>query len=179
MLLGCSGNTTIYPVDELCRAIQIDSTIVADIVANAAKRTEEIKLAMLSRSPAPGWCCYRDQAAGQLGNVLRPLYVGDPCEIDAFRILCGTLAGQPGPEAPNLAVVYLRRGADIAALLAALEQAEAQAGVAKLPLLILSEIAPTGIDPAPVRDRRYRAVQTPLSVSNFISSVNELSGPNV
>jgi len=172
LLLGSSGNDTIYPTEELCEALHIGAKLINHIETIAGQQTDEMKFAMLTQSSAPMWPRPADQIRSQLRVPFRPLYISAQPELDACRIFCSTLAGPMTDDPPNIAVLHAPRTPDQLPLITKLRKAEQDAGARGLPILLLSQPGQAGFDSSLVSDRTCQRLVTPFAVSRFVAAVN-------
>jgi hypothetical protein len=151
MLLGCSGNPTIYATEELCEALKVEPGAVARIEAMAGRETDDVKLAMLAGGSAAAW---------------RPLAP----ELRAFRIVCDRLR-DPEAGPPNAAVVHFRHARERAGLSAALSSAEREVGAGPLPLVAISPNGTLRPDDAVMAGRGCVALAEPVVIENLVEAL--------
>lgn len=168
MLLGSSGNDTIYPTGEVCQALRVGGDLIARIEACAREQTDDIKFAMLASGSGDVWPQRREQIRAKLPTQFRPLFVGMSPETDAYRIFCAQLA-DPADEPANIAVVHIAGPRERSAVSARLAEAEAAAGVGGLPAVVLSPAAKLSLEGA-VASRRCVQLPTPIAVSRFVAA---------
>lgn len=171
LLLGSSGNDTIYPTVDLCRGLGIDASVLARIESEIALQTDDLKFLMLSRSSDSAWPSRVEEYRKQLNAPFRPLFVGVEESLNAFRMFCTALSGK-APGRPNVAVVDMsgieseRRGAEL------LDGAEREAGVSELPVIVLLP-KPMGQKESVSLGRRGSLTLTmPVAVPSFIMALN-------
>lgn len=178
MLLGNSGNETIYPTEDHCKALGISAATIQAIEETAREQTDNTKFALLSSSSSTSWPQRSEQARSLLKNPFRPLYISAEPELDAYRLFCGELSGMSIGQPPNLAVLHVRTLKERALLAERLAAAEGEAGVQDLPLLMLSPTGQLTLDEAVTARRRCHCLCTPIPVSKFIAAVNTLLMPS-
>ena len=174
MMLGSSGNDTIYPTEEHCRLLGVEAATIRRIEEAARQQTDDTKFALLSQSNGAAWPRRVEQYRAALTAPFRPLYVSEMPELDAYRIFCAELAGPSGHEPPNVAVVHVASAKERAAVSQRLVNAERDHGVQGIPALILSPGGLLLLDSTAMADRRCCALTTPTVVSQFIAAANEL-----
>ncbi len=177
MLLGTSGNETIYPTEEHCRALDIPPATIRTIEESARQQTDDTKFALMSHTTGSAWPSRSEQLRTTLTAPFRPLHISAAPEIDAYRIFCGELSGPTGEEPPNVAVVHITHARERDALAERLISAEQEAGVRALPVLMLSPASQLALNDAVIGVRMWRALSTPTPVSRFIVAVNTLIAP--
>ncbi len=174
MLLGTSGNETIYPTEEHCRALNIAPATIRAIEESARQQTDDTKFALMSHTAGIVWPRRSVQLRATLTVPFRPLYVSAAPELDAYRIFCNELAGPESQGPPNLAVMHIAATKERGLLTERLANAERDAGVPGLPLLILSPPGQAAVNDSLVAGRKCKSESTPVSVSRFIATVNSL-----
>lgn len=177
VLLGSSGNEVVYPTEALCDLLSLDGDAVDSILADAVDEARNIKFSMLSVGTVGNWPEKREEYRERLAGAFRPLFVSTNPGIDAYRLLCNTLADPPcEQEPPTIAIVHAHASRERVALGNALGAAQSKAGVANLPLLILSPKGNISLEPRIMDNRVHAMLRTPLALSRFIDTVNSLSG---
>jgi HD-like signal output (HDOD) protein/CheY-like chemotaxis protein len=172
LLLGSSGNDTVYPIEDLCRAISVEASVIGRIEANARAQTDAVKFAMLSSGSTANWPQRRDELRTALGHRLRALFVSASPMPDAMGMLCRELSESTGEEPANLAVAHLTNAQEQESVGTALVESERVAGVAGLPLIVLSPTGKLGLEERIVRGRHYQLLPTPLAISRLIVAVS-------
>ncbi|MBL8746218.1 MAG: response regulator [Phycisphaerae bacterium] len=174
MALGSSGNDTIYPTEEHCRFLGVDAASIQNIVETAHQQTDDSKLALLSNASGTAWTRPIEQFRGGLKSPVRAKFVSAAPEFDAYRIFFGELSGPVGSEAPNLLVVHLTAPKESDAIQQAIAAAEGEAGVARLPLLLLAPGSHCMLSRATTQGRAWQMLSTPTPVSRLLAAVNAL-----
>lgn len=172
LMLGASGNDTVYPMQEHCRLLKLDPAALARIVSTAREQTDEVKFALLARSSGSVWPRRAEHHRASLIGEFRPLCVSAAPEFDAYRLLCDMLADPPAGRPPNIAIVHIASGKEVAQWSDALHASENAAGVRNLPTLVLSPGASV-ILPADA-GRLHKFLPTPVPVAVFIALINQL-----
>lgn len=178
LLLGSSGNDAIYPTHELVAALNLSAAAFKRIAAEARQQTNDMKLVMLSAATGQQWPDQRTIIADRLGTPLRPLFISPDPDIDGYRLLCESLTSASGEEdgRPNIALCHISSARDIAAVSARLRSAEADAGVANLPLIALSPAAKFNVEDSLRRGRAVALLSTPFTVDRFIAAAQTVLG---
>ena len=174
LLLGSSGNETIYPTEELSELLKIKPETVSRIEATTREETDKMKFSLLSRSDGTNWVPLRDQIQKKLPKPFNPLYVSASPALDAHRILCDQLRDAGENDLPNIAIMYIRHARERVALTTALRTGEQEANVSNLPLLVIS---PTGAlipEGSLLQARTFRTMQTPMALNRFLGHVTAL-----
>ncbi len=171
-MLGSSGNDALYPTDELCRGLGVGDEVVAEIERTIEAETETIKLAMLA---APGrameWKRRVDHYAKALAAPVRPLFVSASPACDAYRIALDRLRAA-GDEPANVGVVHFSSPADRLPVSQAYASAEADAGVGRLPLIVLSPEGAVAPEESVAEGRRVLLLPTPTPMARLTGALN-------
>ena len=107
MVIGSSGNDSIYPIHELIEWLKLDPQTIQRIGATIFDQTADLKFVLLSRSSGTEWPDTRREFASRLGVPARPLFVGENPDIDPYRMFFSTIADGRAGEPPNLLIVHL------------------------------------------------------------------------
>ena len=176
LLLGSSGNLVLYPIEEFLQILKLDGRLVQQLEDEVPDHTTDIKLAMLSRSSGQAWPEMRAKLRKQFKQAFRPVFVSHHAEIDAVRILCNRL-GDPlnEDEGPNIAVVHLNHVRERIPTTKAVRDAEREAGVGTLPLVILSANGNLQLEDRAMAGRAFQLLPYPVTVNRFIDAVNTVS----
>lgn len=172
LLLGSSGNDTLYPIADLVRTIGLQEQDLRRIIAAAAEHTRDVKVALLACSSHTGWPDHRESYRGQLTAPLRPLCVGTPGTIESFQIACETLA--EGPGKPTVGVVTIGPDDNRPALAERYRAALAAAGRKNLPLVTIS---PDGAGLGDARTISETRLTSPVAFSTLIEALNTAIAP--
>lgn len=173
LMLGSSGNESIYPTEELCGELQIDASVISQIEDTASEQTDEVKFAMLSASSHDAWPLRRELHRANLGVPFNPIYVSAEPSFDAHRIFCEQLADRT-QDKPTIGVLYLSSAREQVSVCAAYEKAEAEAGVHGLPLIVISPDGKLRPEEKFVADRNFQCLATPFAIARFIQIVQQL-----
>lgn len=175
LLLGSSGNETIYPTGPHCKALGVSGEMLASAIHAAVSKIEDTKATLLRGSGVAPWRRHADSVRAGLTRPLRALFVGMHPETDAYRIFCEQLGGGASSGAPQLAVVHVAMSADRSRIAEMLHEAEQRAGVADLPLIVLSPGASLTLEPKALVGRAHITIATPTSIARFIGAANALT----
>lgn len=175
LLLGTSGNETLYPIADLCRQLGLEEPALRRIVDTAGEQTREVKIALLASSAQAGWPDHRETYRARLAGPFRPLCVSAAGTIESFQIACETLAST-GPAKPNLGIVSIGPADDLATLSERYRTAQVAAGVKGLPTITLS---PDGRGLREGGSGSRTALTTPVSLSTLVEAVNTVLSPSM
>jgi putative nucleotidyltransferase with HDIG domain len=175
MMLGSSGNDTIYPTEDHCRILGVDGAVVRRVVEVARQQTDDMKFSLLSQSNVGTWPRRVEYHRAQLTAPFHPLYVSEAPDLDAYRIFCDVWAGAEAAEAPNLAIVHMPVAKSSASVFQQLVNAERDLGLLEIPTIFLSPDRRLGFDEAVLANRRHLVLCTPTSVDRFTMAANELT----
>lgn len=175
MLLGNSGNETIYPTEDHCRALGICHATIRAIEESSQQQTDDTKCALLTNAHSQAWPRRAEQLRALIKEPFRPLYVSVEPELDAYRMFCAALAGPPVGDPPNVAVIHIASTKERGPLEERLAGAERDAGVQRLPVLMLSSAREIALDESALRGRKRAVVSIPLTAMRFVSALNALT----
>lgn len=174
LVIGSSGNETVYPVDEHCAALKLEPGVIKSIEECAREQTDETKYALLSHTNSAAWPRRSDELKVDLRSDVAILSVSAAPETDSCRMLCRALCPPGEDTVPSLAVVHCTHAREESMLkdrLAAMEQA---AGVMCLPVIVLSPLARSGLADN-LSGRRSISLGMPLCIDRLISAIKELT----
>ena len=180
LLLGDSGNATIYPTHEYCQALRIEATTIADISAVVPGQTQDIKLAMLSRGGGSSVQPLDVRMRAQLARPLKPLFVSASPAIDAYRLAVERLSAAADPMAdpiegpPTVAIVHLGGARDMPAATSQLQQAEEDAGGGRLPTIVISPSGDLGLAEPAASKRPIIRLHSPTPVARLVEAINSI-----
>jgi HD-like signal output (HDOD) protein/DNA-binding response OmpR family regulator len=180
LMLGSSGNETIYPTEDHCELLKLDPSVVQRIEDIARDETDKMKFALLANSNMANWAQLRLVHRQALAQPLRPIYVSSSPQFDACRIFCDQLQDHSDGEvegsspSPNIGIIRLRHVRERVQLTAAYREKEAASGVANLPLLVISPAGKIMPELSLTNGRQVAALSAPFVVSRFIATVNSL-----
>jgi len=175
LMLGSSGNESLYSTHEFCEALRLQPRVLSEIEEKIHDETSELKIAMLSAGAGAGgsWPDNVAEVRKRLDAPFRPIFISPVPEVDSFRMFCERLAA-PSEEPPNIGVIHLTNGRDRAPLSKALREAESRAGVTGLPLVILSAAGKLNVEEGLLAGRRHEKIATPVSVTRLITAFRRL-----
>jgi HD-like signal output (HDOD) protein/CheY-like chemotaxis protein len=172
LLLGSSGNSCVYPIEELVKYLPIDPDSVRLIEQQIPSQTADMKHVMLSGDDASATPDFRQRAQAKLQRPLRPFYVSPEPAIDAHRIMLDRLRQMESSRAENLAVVYLAQKADPQALFQAIRQREAELCIRPLPVIVLMHPMGPSLDRALLSSRDHVKIVCPFAFGQLADAVN-------
>lgn len=177
-MLGSSGNETIYPTEDICDLLHLDSAVVHRIENIARDETDKVKFALLAQSNQANWAQLREVHRARLQQPFVPLYVSSAPAIDAHRMFCDQLKEADGDERPNIGIINFRHGREKNILSQQYLTAEKREGVSNLPLLVISPAGKVAPEPSLLEGRPVQMIATPIPIARFIDTVNGLlAGP--
>jgi len=174
LVAGCSGNETIYPIDDLAMELGFKEEMIRFVARNAVDRVNDIKFTIIGGSDSQVWQPHKEIMTERLGMGVNPLSVRRFAGPDSFELLFDQISPSK-PELPNLALVHLRRRDDIVPCGEQLLAAEKQVGVDKLPVITLCT---TGQDlvllPKAMGGRAHATLRVPTDLTILIETVRRL-----
>jgi hypothetical protein len=178
LMLGSSGNDTIYPTEEHCRLLGVDGDMVRRIEETARHQTDDTKIALLANSGGGNWPRRIDHYRNLVPDVSGILYLSASPELDAYRVFFGELCGTEPAADPSIAVVHIAAAKEKLLLSQRLVAVEQERQLSPRALLVLSPGGTIGLDAAIVGERPTLLVSTPTPVSRLISAMASLVEPD-
>ncbi|HWB20055.1 MAG TPA: response regulator [Phycisphaerales bacterium] len=172
LLLGSSGNDTIYPTDEFLDLVHIDPAVVVRIIGTIREETDKIRTAILARNPKSDWIDQRVIFKSHFIQTFRPLYVSSAPIADAYGILCEQLAESKVETQPNVGIINIHSQREAENVCRQYRLVETERGYLHLPLIVIS---PSGkISPTRnlIEGRHVQMIASPFTVHRFIEVVN-------
>ncbi|MBL0921186.1 MAG: HDOD domain-containing protein [Phycisphaerales bacterium] len=176
LLLGASGNLTIYPTEELCERLRVGPDFIAGVVANTPRLTAEMRDALMTSCVETEWPDLRERLRSGLPEGFRPIYRSARPGVDAIRVFCDRLRAD-AEGAPNVIVAHFRTPRDAVDVWNGVLAAEQAAGVGPLPALLLCESERCDLPAASARGRRVRRLLTPFNARLFVECARRLISP--
>lgn len=180
MMLGSSGNEAVYPTEDLCEMLRLDSEILATVQAKTRAETDKMKFALLASSNAGNWPQLQHEHAKAIGSAFRPIFASMTPKYDAYRIFCEELAGAMFESSedtrPNIGVLHIAHARDRVAVTTQYKQAESAAGASNLPLIVLSPGGKILPENSLVANRAVEALPTPVVIERFTAAAQKLLG---
>jgi two-component system probable response regulator PhcQ len=177
LLLGTSGNLSLYPTEEFVSLLRLKPDVIKKIEEEIPGQTDDIKFSMLASVNQQTWPRLRDQLSGQLQQPFRPIHVSAEPEYDALRIFCDRLRDISEEESPNVGIIHIKRGQERVPVTTKFKQAETEASVESLPLIILSPKGDMQLEERAMADRQFELLPFPISISRFIEAFNKIVSP--
>ncbi|MFI5381555.1 MAG: HDOD domain-containing protein [Tepidisphaerales bacterium] len=179
LLLGTSGNHTIYPTDDLCRLVKLDPAVVEHIQTTAPLETTDIKFSMLSSANQSCWTSVEDQYRSALPPGFHPLFASLSPQTDAYRIFCQELDAGPPDQPPTIGVVHLRKADERTPVTGMYLAAESKAKAGRLPLIVISPGGEAALEDSAMTGRLHQLLSSPMVVSRFFRAVQRLAATPV
>jgi len=173
MLLGDSGDDAIHPFDELVDLLQLRPSIISQIVAAVPNETNDLKIAILARSADGAWPSFKEQTKERLARPIHALCVSARPETDAYQLFFENIAPIPVGKTPNLGILYVGTQDEKTELFAKFDEAEKNAGVKDIPLMVIHNAKDVQIDDGWLCARKHRLLGTPTCISTILSVIEE------
>lgn len=174
LLLGSSGNLTIYPTEDLCDRLRVDEEAVFAIVRATPGLTEDMREAMQFAAAEPDWPGMRDRLRAGLRVGFRPIYRSARSGVDALRIFCERLADEQEGAPPNIIVTHICSPREAADVWNEAMDAERAAGLSALPVIVLSDGERCVLPPSAARGRLVRHILTPFNARLFVDCAQKM-----
>ena len=179
LLLGTSGNLTLYPTEEFIDILGLKGDQIKDIEEEIHGQTDDIKITMLAQSKQRIWPRLRDELSDQLNQPLNAIYISAEPDFDCLRIFCDRMQSSTEQEAPNIGIIQIRNPRERVMLTTKYKEAEAKANVEPLPLIILSPKGNIQLEENFMVNRSAGLLPFPISISRFIGEFNKLVLPSL
>jgi HD-like signal output (HDOD) protein/DNA-binding response OmpR family regulator len=173
LVLGNSGNETLYPSIPLCRCLGINQETLDGVLAVAADRTRDIKLVLLSNAAHTQGKDPLQVLRGRLRQPVVPLFVSSEPGVDALRVACERITDS-ATATPNLGIMHVHQNDDAMALHERYTAAERAKKTARLPLVVLG---PRGVELDMADRSAVRSVATPVCLGRLVDAMNEALSP--
>jgi len=174
LLLGSSGNLALYPTEEFISVLKLKPDIIRKIEEEIPGQTDDVKFSMLASANLQSWPRLCDELTEKLAQPFRPLHMSMEPDSDALRIFCDRLRDNTEEEPPNVGIIHIKNGRERAPVTSEYLKAEAEKGVAPLPLIILSPKGDIALEEKAMANRRFELLAFPLSVFRVIGAFNAL-----
>lgn len=177
MLLGCSGNEVLYPIEEFVDHLRLGSEAIRDIRERAAGELADLRTNMLLHAGTSG-APYVASVRRQFGDA-RPLTLALRPDIDPVSIMADALWGAAPPDAPNLITLRIHSARDREAARRLLNETCASLdarspGREPLPVLVLGDSRSCLFADGVLSGRPLRQVTLPRSVHRLARDMHEL-----
>lgn len=177
LLLGSSGNLSLYPTEEFVSILRLKPGVIKKIEEEIPEQTDDIKFSMLASSNQQAWPRLRDELDELFIEPFRPIHISDEPEFDALRIFCDRLRDSTEEEPPNVGIIHIKRGQERVPLTEKFKQAQAEASVEQLPLIILSPKGDIQLEERAMAGRQFELLPFPVSISRLIEAFNKIVSP--
>ncbi len=174
LLLGTSGNPVLYPTEEYIPALNLKSEIIQTIEDKIPNQTDDVKFALLSNSSVQNWPQYRTEMQDKLKAPFQPLYVSASPQTDSLRIFCDRLRNPQEIEKPNLGMVYLKSVNERVMLTTRYKEAEQNAQVQNLPLILFSPQGNIALENNFMANRRFEMLPFPTFIPRILTTINSI-----
>ncbi len=174
LLLGASGNETIYPIDDLIGLLDLPDELIVGICQDIANETNTLKVVMLSANSSSAWPNFTKKIKSSLKMNINPVCVSSNPNVDAYRIFFEQISESNETDIPNIGVIYLRKANELTSLIRNFEKQEQNSNAGKLPVIIIYSSGNFDANHPWLEDRRCVILKAPVSISVLIESVNSL-----
>jgi len=168
MLLGTSGNDTIYPIAEWLRLLGLQADALAPIAPAAAQQTDDMKFALLASANAGVWPRYVEQLAANIEAWPRFIPLGADPAFDPLALLCEHLSAICKEAAPKIAVLRSPSRASSQQLTPAL------AAVGPAPVITVGAAPPSTL-PDTLRAGPAHHLREPFTVGALVTAAEALT----
>lgn len=182
MLLGCSGNDVLYPLDEFVQVLGLRPAQVTELCDRLPDDLCDLRIAMLSHASGPARMpTYLDHVARSMTVPLRPLVIAAAGTLDPINLLCQRLCAAAADQPRyNIALVRLNSASERVALINQLRAAEAEAEIHQpLPVLVVAagvacRFADGMLNTPGKPPRRVETLPVPLRLGRLIHAMQSM-----
>jgi HD-like signal output (HDOD) protein len=176
MLMGHSGNQTIYPFDDLAGMLKLKTADLQRMLEEISSVVMDAKLSILFSSDKDQWSSAASKLKAGMKQPIRALCVSEEPAFDAFRILFEQLADE-AIKIPNLGVIYLAYARDELKMIQRYDELEKQNGDKRLPVLFIYHKGQPKLSESWFSSRKVLPVKAPVAIKVLLDSVADLIGP--
>ena len=176
MLLGSTGDECQYSTQEFIEVLGLESDAIAFIESHIPDQTNEVKDAMLESGSLPLWTDHRQMVRMRLKQPVRTAFFGASPVLDGYRIFFERLNNNTELKKPNLAIIHLTDPRDHKSLATKLRESERDAGMPRLPLIVISRVVSPHLDLQGLSDRALEVLPSPFGVPQLIDTMDSLLG---
>lgn len=174
LLLGSSGNDTLYCTEDLMRGLKLNGVVFKGIVDKVPEQTRNLKNAMVSESGLEAWKPQKDVVREQLDGPVHSLFVSETPQLDAFAVFFRQIQDKNFGEPPNLGVVHILNVRERDSLTLRFNEMEAAAGISNLPLIVFSPNGNIGLEERTMSKREHVLLPTPIAIARVTDAINYL-----
>jgi hypothetical protein len=172
LMLGCSGNDAVYPIEEFVRFLGLREEHIREICDETPDAAADMRLLMLSHG-AESESALLSDARTTLGIEVRPLVMSMQPGSSSIHVLIERLC--PGAAgAPNLAVLQVNDIRERSPLLSRLRSAELERGLKDLPTLVVGSGAGCFYANGMLGGRHVEQLTMPVRLTRLLRSVRSL-----
>ncbi len=174
LLLGSSGNLSLYPTEEFIDTLKLDAKFITWIENEIPDQVDDMKLSLLNHWKQDGWPVLKDEIKEQFSEPIRPIYLSEKSDIDAIRIFLDRVKDDIPNQPPNIGIVQIKKGRERSTLSTKFKIAEQQAEVSGLPLIIFSPKGDMILEENRMAGRKYITLPFPTTISKIITACNSI-----
>lgn len=174
LLLGTSGNDTIYPTWDLAAALRIGGETIRPIASGARAKVEQTRAALLPGGER-GLQAHASRWRSALGSF-RPLYCSLHPEIDAIRLFLSQVAEPVDDATPDALIVHIGSAEEEPGLAAMVAEAARNKGCHDQPIIVVSPAPEIDLDASVLPNAPRFRLGTPFTVARFVATMNAALG---
>ncbi len=179
LLLGSSGNFSLYPTEEFINLLRLKPDIIRKIEEDIPSQTDDIKFSMLASVNEKSWPRLRDDVLEKMQQPFRPICISAEPDFDALRIFCDRLKEITEEEhSPNVGVIHIKRGQERVPVTEKFKKAESDASVQNLPLIIFSPKGDIQLEDRAMAGRRFELLPFPVAIARITAAFNKIVAPD-
>jgi HD-like signal output (HDOD) protein/DNA-binding NarL/FixJ family response regulator len=173
MLLGNSGNTVLYPFEDLAKELKLEGHTIHDILDGIPSETYFLKISMLASTPQDQWPDYTQTIKKSLKRAINPMYISSDPKLDTFEIFFNQIK-EPTADPPNLGVIYISDARMQGKYFAEFDQKERDAGLSSLPVLLICNKGQIDENASWCTSRPTMVVKAPARIDAIVETINAL-----
>lgn len=174
LLIGSSGNLSLYPLMELSRLVGLKEGAVALMEEAVLRDARDLRLTLLSRMSDRDWPELAVGLKAELLRPIRPLFASLRPDLDPVRMCIERLSAPGTGDLPNLSVAYLTDAREWPKVWEQLRAVESEAGVELPALLVVCDQGPTEAMQKQVADRQHAVLTAPVQIKKMIATINSM-----
>jgi len=176
LLLGSSGNLSLYPTEDFADVLKIKADLFQQIEEEIPDQTDDVKFSMLSYSNQNNWPCLSDELNKQFQQPFKPLFLSAKPDFDSLRIFCNRLRDNTEPDTPpNIGIIHIKNPRERVMITSKYKTVESEADLKTLPLIIFSPKGNIQLEENAMQKRQFTLLSFPVTVARIIDAFNTLA----
>lgn len=174
LLLGSSGNCTMYPIDEYLSTLNLDPKYIAKLCETIPDEVVDIKIAMLSNTNNTINTDYYSAYREQFPDHFNPIVVSGNPDAEPVNLMVRRMTEfTDGDLPPSIAFVVINNNSERVKLGMKLVEMENNAGVEPLPLIIISRNGKLVLEDSLMAKRKTALTSFPFRLDVFAELIKQ------